>query len=82
VFLENTPGALCAMTKVLEDNDIDMRAFSWRGQRLRNRADHSGRRVYKTPRPRDPGYVNNVTKVLAGGPRCDRRALRGACHHQ
>jgi len=28
VFLENRPGALCEMTKVLADENIDMRAFS------------------------------------------------------
>ena len=28
VFLENRPGALCEMTKVLADEAIDMRAFS------------------------------------------------------
>ena len=28
VFLENRPGTLCEMTKVLADESIDMRAFS------------------------------------------------------
>ena len=28
VFLENRPGALCEMTRVLGENAIDMRAFS------------------------------------------------------
>jgi len=65
VFLENSPGELCAMTKVLAENDIDMYAFS-----LAEASDFGIARiivddVYKTTTVlRDAGYVNSVTKVL------------------
>ena len=65
VFLENRPGALQAMTAVLKENDIDMRAFS-----LAETSDFGIARiivddVYKTTTVlRDAGFVHNVTPVL------------------
>ena len=66
VFLENRPGALCEMTRVLGDNAIDMRAFS-----LAETSDFGIARiivddVYKTTTVlRDKGFVHSVTPVLA-----------------
>ncbi len=66
VFLENRPGALCEMTRVLGDNAIDMRAFS-----LAETSDFGIARiivddVYRTTTVlRDAGYINSVTSVLA-----------------
>ena len=65
VFLENKPGALYAMTGVLAQNKIDMRAFS-----LAETSDFGIARiivddVYKTTTVlKDAGYVHNVTPVL------------------
>lgn len=65
VFLENKPGSLCAMTDILADNHIDMRAFS-----LAEASDFGIARmivddVYKTTTVlRDAGYVHNITSVL------------------
>ncbi len=65
VFLENRPGALYAMTGVLAQNQIDMRAFS-----LAETSDFGIARiivddVYKTTTVlKDAGYVHNVTPVL------------------
>ena len=65
VFLENKPGALYAMTGVLAQNKIDMRAFS-----LAETSDFGIARVivddvYKaTTVLKDAGYVHNVTPVL------------------
>ena len=65
VFLENRPGALCAMTGVLAQNQIDMRAFS-----LAETSDFGIARiivddVYKTTTVlKDAGFVNSVTSVL------------------
>ena len=65
VFLENRPGALFAMTSVLAQNQIDMRAFS-----LAETSDFGIARiivddVYKTSTVlKDAGYVHNVTPVL------------------
>ena len=65
VFLENKPGALYAMTGVLAENGIDMRAFS-----LAETSDYGIARiivndVYKTTTVlRDAGYIHNITTVL------------------
>ena len=65
VFLENKPGALYAMTGVLAQNKIDMRAFS-----LAETSDFGIARiivddVYKTTTVlKDAGYVHNITPVL------------------
>ena len=65
VFLENRPGALYAMTTVLANNKIDMRALS-----LAEASDFGIARiivddVYKTTTVlKDAGYVHNVTQVL------------------
>ena len=66
VFLENRPGALCELTGVLAENDIDMRAFS-----LAEASDFGIARVivddvYKTTTVlREKGFVHSVTPVLA-----------------
>ena len=66
VFLENRPGALCEMTNVLAENNVDMRAFS-----LAEASDFGIARVivddvYKTTTVlRDKGFVHSVTPVLA-----------------
>ena len=65
VFLENKPGTLCAMTEVLAEHEIDMRAFT-----LAETSDFGIARiivddVYKTTTVlKDAGYVHNVTPVL------------------
>ena len=65
VFLENKPGALYAMTGVLAQNKIDMRAFS-----LAETSDFGIARmivddVYKTTTVlKDAGFINNITPVL------------------
>lgn len=65
VFLENKPGSLYAMTGVLAQNRIDMRAFS-----LAETSDFGIARiivddVYKTTTVlKDAGFVNSVTPVL------------------
>ena len=65
VFLENRPGALQAMTAVLAENDIDMRAFS-----LAEASDFGIARiivddVYKTTTVlKDANFVHSVTTVL------------------
>ena len=65
VFLENKPGSLCAMTGVLAQNQIGMRAFS-----LAETSDFGIARiivddVYKTTTVlKDAGYVHNITPVL------------------
>lgn len=66
VFLENKPGALCELTSVLAENNIDMRAFS-----LAEASDFGIARiivddVYKTTTVlRDNGFVHSVSPVLA-----------------
>ncbi len=66
VFLENKPGALCELTGVLAENDIDMRAFS-----LAEASDFGIARIivddiYKTTTVlRDNGFVHSVSPVLA-----------------
>ena len=65
VFLENKPGSLYAMTGVLAQHKIDMRALS-----LAETSDFGIARVivddvYKTTTVlKDAGYVHNVTPVL------------------
>ncbi len=65
VFLENKPGALYAMTGVLAQNKIDMRALS-----LAETSDFGIARmivddVYKTTTVlRDAGYIHSLTPVL------------------
>ena len=65
VFLENRPGALLAMTEVLAENQIDMRAFS-----LAETSDFGIARiiaadVYNTATVlKDAGFVNSITPVL------------------
>ena len=65
VFLENKPGALYAMTGVLAQNKIDMRAFS-----LAETSDFGIARiivddVYKTTTVlKDAGYVHSISDVL------------------
>ena len=64
VFLENKPGSLYAMTGVLAQNGIDMRAFS-----LAETSDFGIARiivddVYKTTTVlKDAGFINNITPV-------------------
>ena len=65
VFLENKPGALKAMTGVLAENQIDMRAFS-----LAETSEFGIARiivddVYKTTTVlQDAGFVHNITPVI------------------
>ena len=65
IFVENKPGAMCNMTKVLADNEIDMRALS-----LAETKDFGIVRiivddVYKaTTVLKDAGYVHSLTPVL------------------
>ena len=66
VFLENKPGALVEMTKVLAENDVDMRAFS-----LAETSDFGIARIivddlYKTTTVlKDAGFVHSISSVLA-----------------
>ena len=66
VFLENKPGALLDMTRVLAEHEIDMRAFS-----LAEASDFGIARVivddiYKmTTVLRDAGFIHSVSPVLA-----------------
>lgn len=66
VFLENKPGRLAAITKILEKNKINMRALS-----LAETEDFGILRVitddpYKTSCVlRDEGYICKITPVLA-----------------
>ncbi len=66
VFLENKPGSLAAMTRVLADNGIDMRAFS-----LAETSDFGIARVivddlYKTTTVlRDASFIHTISSVLA-----------------
>ena len=65
VFVENKPGALSAMTQVLADNGVDMRALS-----LAETKDFGIVRVIvdkvyaATTALKDAGYVYNITPVL------------------
>lgn len=66
VFLENKPGALYAMTGVLAQNKVDMRAFS-----LAETSDFGIARIIvsdiyaATTILREAGYVHSISKVLA-----------------
>ena len=66
IFVENKPGALLAMTTVLAENRIDMRAFS-----LAETSDFGIARVivddlYKTTTVlKDAGFIHSVSSVLA-----------------
>ncbi len=66
VFLENKPGKLAAFTKILSENDINMRALS-----LAETSDFGILRLivddtYKTSTLlKDEGFVFSITKVLA-----------------
>ena len=66
VFLENRPGALLEMTRVLADSNIDMRAFS-----LAETSDFGIARIivddlYKTTMTlKDAGFIASVSSVLA-----------------
>lgn len=66
VFLENKPGSLSHLTKVLADSGIDMRAFS-----LAEAADFGIARiivddVYTTTTVlREAGFIHSVSPVLA-----------------
>lgn len=65
VFVENKSGAMCSMTSVLAENNVDMRALS-----LAETADFGIVRiivddVYKaTTVLKDAGYIHSVTSVL------------------
>lgn len=65
VFVENKPGAMSAMTSVLAENDIDMRALS-----LAETGDFGIVRIivkdlYKaTTVLKDAGYIHSLTDVL------------------
>ena len=65
VFLENAPGSLCAMTGVLAEQNIDMRALSLAETKdfgiVRMIVDN----VYNTTTVlKDAGYVHSITPVL------------------
>ena len=66
VFLENKPGALMEMTRILAENNIDMRAFS-----LAETSDFGIARVivddvYKTTTIlKDAGFIHSLSSVLA-----------------
>ena len=66
IFLENKPGFLAEVTKILAQNSIDMRAFS-----LAESNDFGIARiivddVFKTTTVlRDAGYINSVIDILA-----------------
>ena len=65
VFVENKPGAMSAMTAVLAENNIDMRALS-----LAETADFGIVRIIvdniysATTVLKDAGYIHSVTDVL------------------
>ncbi len=65
VFVENKPGAMSAMTSVLAENNIDMRALS-----LAETADFGIVRIIvddvynATTVLKDAGYIHSVTSVL------------------
>ena len=65
VFVENKPGAMNAMTKVLADHDIDMRALS-----LAETKDFGIVRIIvnnlyaATTVLKDAGYIHTITPVI------------------
>ena len=65
VFVENKPGAMSAMTKVLADNGVDMRALSLAETKDFGIARIIVDSVYKaTTVLKDAGYVHSLTPVL------------------
>lgn len=65
VFLENKPGTLYDMTRVLAEANIDMRAFSLAETSEFGIARIIADDVYKTVAAlRDAGFVSSVTDVL------------------
>ena len=65
IFVENKPGAMCAMTKVLAENGIDMRALSLAETKDFGIARSIVDDVYKaTTVLKDEGYVHSLTPVL------------------
>ena len=66
VFLENRPGALCEMTKVLADEAIDMRAFSLAETSEFGIARILVKDVYKAITVlKDAEYITNVSEAVA-----------------
>ena len=66
IFLENKPGFLAEVTKVLGQNNIDMRAFSLAESNDFGIARIIVADVYKTTTVlKDAGYINSVIDVLA-----------------
>ena len=66
VFLENKPGSLAEMTKVLADNNIDMRAFSLAETSEFGIARMIVDNLYSTSTVlKEAGYVQTVSSVLA-----------------
>ena len=66
VFLENRPGALCEMTKVLADEAIDMRAFSLAETSEFGIARIIVKDVYKAITVlKDADYVTSVSEAVA-----------------
>ena len=65
VFLENKPGALCKMTQVLADNQVDMRALSLAETNDFGIVRLIVNNVYEaTTVLKDAGFIHNVTSVL------------------
>ena len=66
VFLENRPGALCEMTKVLADEVIDMRAFSLAETSEFGIARILVKDVYKAITVlKDADYITSVSEAVA-----------------
>lgn len=66
VFLENRPGALCEMTKVLADEAIDMRAFSLAETSEFGIARILVKDLYKAVTVlKDAGYVTAISEAVA-----------------
>ena len=66
VFLENRPGALCEMTKVLADEAIDMRAFSLAETSEFGIARILVNDVYKAVTVlKDADYITTVSEAVA-----------------
>ncbi|MBQ2094331.1 MAG: acetolactate synthase [Clostridia bacterium] len=66
VFLENRPGALCEMTKVLADEAIDMRAFSLAETSEFGIARILVKDVYKAITVlKDAEYITSVSEAVA-----------------
>ena len=66
VFLENRPGTLCEMTKVLADENIDMRAFSLAETSEFGIARILVKDLYKALTVlKDAGYVTAISEAVA-----------------